>query len=75
MEETKATTITDAEAAAAAGGGTAGLVPYRIVRGDTLTKIARRFGTTVDALVEINHIKNRNRIYAGDIIYVPGYVN
>ena len=39
MEETKATTITDAEAAAAAGGGTAGLVPYRIVRGDTLVVI------------------------------------
>ena len=75
MEEIKGTTLTDEQVATAAGGRTAGLVPYRIVRGDTLTKIAHRFGTTVDALVEINHIKNRNRIYAGDIIYVPGFVD
>ena len=71
MDETKVTTLTDEQVSEVAGGGTTGLIPYRIVRGDTLTKIAARYGTTVQALVEINHIANKNRIYAGDIIYVP----
>jgi len=44
---------------------------YTIVRGDTLTKIAHRYNTTVDELVRINHIPDKDRIYAGDKILVP----
>lgn len=43
---------------------------YTIVRGDTLTKIARKFGTTVNQLVAWNGIKDKNKIYAGDKIRV-----
>ncbi len=53
------------------GGITDGtLRTYVIRRGDTLSRIARRFGTTVRRLVDLNHIKNPNRIYAGhELIY------
>ena len=44
---------------------------YQIVKGDTLGKIAKRFGTTVNKLLAANpKIKNRNLIYAGDYIYI-----
>lgn len=43
---------------------------YTIRKGDTLTRIANRFGTTVDALVKLNGIRDRNKIYAGDTIRI-----
>jgi len=43
---------------------------YTIVKGDTLTKIAKKFGTTVNQLAQWNGIKNKNLIYAGDKIRV-----
>ncbi len=45
---------------------------YKIKYGDTLTSIARDYGTTVDALASLNNIKNKNLIYAGDTLYIPG---
>ena len=44
---------------------------YQIVHGDTLTKIAYRFDTTVDNLINRDFIHNRNDITAGYYIYVP----
>lgn len=44
---------------------------YRVVRGDTLGKIAKRYGTTVSALVALNKIKNKDLIYVGQILYLP----
>lgn len=41
---------------------------YTIVKGDTLTKIAQRNGTTVDALAKLNNIKNKNLIITGQKI-------
>lgn len=38
---------------------------YVVVKGDTLYKISRRYGVTVDDLVRWNGIKNRNLIYPG----------
>ena len=38
---------------------------YAVRRGDTLSAIAARFGTTVDRLVSINRIENRNLIAIG----------
>ena len=51
----------------------AGFMAYQIVKGDNLTKIAKRFNTTVDYLVSINRsvIPNRNDITSGYYIYVP----
>jgi LysM repeat protein len=45
---------------------------YTVVRGDTLRKIAARFDTTVDEILNINpQIKNVNLIYPGDKINIP----
>ena len=44
---------------------------YKVVKGDTLSKIAKANGTTVDTLVKLNGIKNKNLIYVGQIITLP----
>jgi Ni/Co efflux regulator RcnB len=41
---------------------------YKIRKGDTLSQIARRNHTTVRELVNLNNIRNPNRIYAGHVI-------
>ena len=45
----------------------------KIKKGDTLSKIAKTFGTTVKAIKEANpdKIKNVNKIYTGDTIKIP----
>jgi LysM repeat protein len=45
---------------------------YRVVRGDTLARIAQRFGTTVQALAALNGITNPNRIFAGQVLKISG---
>lgn len=44
---------------------------YKIKKGDTLSRIAVREGVTVDDLVKINGIEDKNKIYAGDSIIIP----
>jgi len=44
---------------------------YRIKRGDTLYSIARRFGTNVALLKEVNNIKNPKRLIPGRKIKIP----
>lgn len=46
--------------------------PYTVRRGDTLWGLSRRFGTTVERLVELNHIPNPNLIYVNQILEIPG---
>ena len=44
---------------------------YVIKKGDCLSVIAQRYGTTVKTLCELNNIKNPNLIYAGNRLLVP----
>lgn len=44
---------------------------YKIRQGDTLSDIAKRNGTTVQALAKANNISNPNRIYAGQDLIIP----
>ncbi len=45
---------------------------YTVVRGDTLRKIANKFGTTVAAIVAANSaIKDPNLIYPGQVLKIP----
>ncbi|HVA86855.1 MAG TPA: LysM domain-containing protein [Candidatus Saccharimonadales bacterium] len=45
---------------------------YTVKAGDTLSKIARKYGLTVDQLLAANkNIKNPNRIAIGDVIVIP----
>lgn len=43
---------------------------YTVKSGDNLSKIAKRFGTSVNQLVSLNNIKNPNLIYPGQKIRV-----
>lgn len=45
---------------------------YKIQSGDTLSQLAGRFGTSVDALAKANGIKNPDLIYAGASLRIPG---
>lgn len=47
---------------------------YGVKRGDTLSAIAKRYGTTVATLAAINHIRNVNRIYVGQALQIPKVV-
>lgn len=46
-------------------------IPYIVQSGDTLSKIAREFDTTVEMLASINNISNVNLIFTGELLYVP----
>ena len=48
-----------------------GATTYTVQRGDTLSEIAERYGTTVSALVLANNIADRDRIYPGQVLIIP----
>jgi LysM repeat protein len=50
----------------------AGDSTYVIQRGDTLAKIATRYGVTVKQLSDLNGIKNPNLIVPGQTLKIPG---
>ncbi|MBD3419828.1 MAG: transglycosylase SLT domain-containing protein [Chitinivibrionales bacterium] len=45
---------------------------YKVRRGDNLYAIARRLGTTARAIALENGINRMNRIYAGQVLRIPG---
>ncbi len=47
-------------------------ITYTVVRGDTLSAIAARFGSTVAAIAERNGITNVNLIFVNQKIVIPG---
>lgn len=49
----------------------AGDVSYRIRRGDTLSHIAQRYGTSIRAIREANNLSRRATLYPGKRIIVP----
>ena len=50
------------------------VIIYVAKAGDTLWKIAKKFGSTVDDIVRVNGIEKPNRINIGEKIYIPRYV-
>lgn len=44
---------------------------YTVQAGDTLSKIARRFGINMSVLAQMNGITNVNRIYVGQVLVIP----
>ena len=47
-------------------------VTHKVVKGDTLSAIAKKYGTTVDAIAKLNGIKNVNLIYVGQVLTISG---
>ena len=45
---------------------------YTVVKGDTLSEIAQKYGTTVDTLAQLNGIKDPNLIVVGQVLKLPG---
>lgn len=45
---------------------------YKVVKGDTLSAIAKKYGTTVAKLKDLNNIENANLIKVGQVLKVPG---
>ena len=45
---------------------------YVVRAGDTLGRIAARYGTTVQALMNANGIRNANFVYVGQRLVIPG---
>ena len=44
---------------------------YEVQPGETLGKIAFKFGTTIEILVDINNIRDRNDVQAGQKLKLP----
>lgn len=44
---------------------------YTVKKGDTLSGIARKYNTTVEALASTNGIKNTNLIRVGQLLRIP----
>ncbi len=47
------------------------VIQYMVKRGDNLTHIAERFGTTVQQLAEKNSIRSLNSVYVGQTLNIP----
>ena len=47
---------------------------HTVVRGDTLSEIAQRYGTTVSYLAKLNNIRNVNLIYVGQVLKISEVV-
>jgi peptidoglycan-N-acetylglucosamine deacetylase len=58
--------------AAAAAGSTGGTTAYKVQSGDTLGSIAKRYGTTVQAIVSANNLANPDSIKVGQQLVIPG---
>jgi hypothetical protein len=70
--EVKVATRANSGTRASSGGSTASAgTTYRVRRGDSLWGIARRHGTSVQELKQVNEMKG-SRIVAGQVLVIPG---
>ena len=44
---------------------------YTVESGDTLAKIAEKFGVTIEALMRLNQVNDPNSLQVGMVIYIP----
>ncbi|HWQ41572.1 MAG TPA: LysM domain-containing protein, partial [Desulfosporosinus sp.] len=44
---------------------------YVVKKGDTIYKIAKRYGTTMQAIIKANNLRNPDLIYPGQILFIP----
>jgi peptidoglycan endopeptidase LytE len=71
-DETGTVTTSPVEPSGGTTGGTTGTKTYTVKMGDTLSAIALKHRTTVDAIIALNpQITNRNIIFDGQVIKIP----
>ncbi len=63
--------LRDEDLAAVIGGYTGPVFEYEMKKGDTLSSLAQRFGTTVRVLQELNNIHSQSDLYAGMKLSIP----
>lgn len=49
------------------------IIMYIVKKGDSLWKIAKMFGSTVDDIARVNGIENEDLIYPGQKLFIPRY--
>ena len=49
------------------------IIMYIVKKDDTLWKIAKELGSTIDDIVRANGIEDANTIYPGQKLYIPKY--
>lgn len=50
------------------------VIIYVVKPNDTLWKIAKKYGSTIDDIVRVNGIERPEKINVGEKIYIPQYV-
>src|SRR6185369_11456280 len=70
--EAKASSSRKGGKAAAAEEEKAAPETYKVVRGDTIFSISKRFGVSMDALREANGLSGKAQIHAGQTLQLPG---
>jgi murein DD-endopeptidase MepM/ murein hydrolase activator NlpD len=70
--EAKASSSRKGGKAAAAEEAKAAPETYKVVRGDTIFSISKRFGVSMDALREANGLSGKAQIHAGQTLQLPG---
>jgi LysM repeat protein len=68
--ETRSTVVAQAETPVANATPVAQVIVYTVQAGDTLSKLARQYGTTVEDLVAQNQIVDPNLIYVGQELII-----
>jgi LysM repeat protein len=53
-------------------GGSSAATKHRVVAGDTLIGIARKYGVTTGAVARANDLRDRNRVRLGSVLTIPG---
>ncbi len=66
-----ATTASAAGASSPSKPAAAPTIAHRVVPGETLTSIAHRYGTTIAAIMAVNHLVDANVIRPGEVLHVP----
>lgn len=50
-------------------------IKYKVVKGDTLWGIAKKYGTTVKAICDLNNISEKSVLSIGKILYIPSKIS
>lgn len=69
--KSKSPTLHPRRSTAVAKTATRSAAPYRVQRGDNLTRIAARQGVSLTALIKANGISNPDRVLSGSVLRIP----